>query len=401
MWSEKYRPIRLSAMVGNENLRLRLYRWLQEWTPGTKPLLLLGPPGTGKTTSAYLLGKELGYSVAGINASDVRTKKALEEKLGPLSENEGLFGERFLLFLDEVDGLHGRTDFGGSEFISDLIKESRYPLTMAANAEDVDVIRTLAKRSEIIRFYPLSHRQVEVYLRRILAREGVEVDESLFSQVISRSRGDMRAAINSVQHLSELQGNTKELVPIRDQELSLREVIENLGSTKNCEEIRILLRQCKEHNPVVKLRAIYRGVISGPIDESLRIDVLQQLADLDQLAFQSEFQRKFGLRRYFDTLLAKTIFPIRTQIRYHEYEEIPWPALQRIWNHGRVFRKVASKLGRLSVCSTRKTHAYSLPYLVFEFGKDKKQAEDIANALRFEEGEVKIFEKESQSLRKR
>tara|TARA_B100000315_G_scaffold188960_1_gene178776 strand:+ start:2365 stop:3531 length:1167 start_codon:yes stop_codon:yes gene_type:complete len=388
-------------MVGNEDSRLRLYRWLQGWTPGTKPTLLLGPPGTGKTTSAYLLGKELGYRVAGINASDVRTKKALEEKLGPLLENKGLFGESFLLFLDEVDGLHGRTDFGGGEFINDLIKESKYPLTMAANAEDVDVIRSLAKRSEIIRFYPLSHRQKELYLRRILAREEVVVDENLFSQVISKSRGDMRAAINSVQHLPELKGNKKESVPVRDQELSLRELIEKLGPTKDCEEIRSLLRRCTEHSPVVKLRTIYRGVTSGKMDESLRIDVLQQLADLDGLTFQSEFQRKFGLRRYFDTLLARTIFPIRTQIRYHEYDEIPWPVLQRIWNHGRVFRKVANKMGRLSVCSTRKTMAYSLPYFVFEFGNDKKRAEDIAKALEFDEGDVKVFEKESQSLRKR
>jgi len=53
MWSEKYRPQIISDMVGNEESRASIMEWFVKWKKGTKPLLLVGPPGIGKTTMAY------------------------------------------------------------------------------------------------------------------------------------------------------------------------------------------------------------------------------------------------------------------------------------------------------------------------------------------------------------
>ena len=77
MWSEKYRPQIISDMVGNEESRASIMEWFTKWKKGTKPILLVGPPGIGKTTIAYLVAKQFGYDMIGLNASDVRSKSRI------------------------------------------------------------------------------------------------------------------------------------------------------------------------------------------------------------------------------------------------------------------------------------------------------------------------------------
>ena len=92
MWSEKYRPQNISDMVGNEESRSSIVEWFAKWKKGTKPLLLIGPPGIGKTTIAYLVAKQFGYDLIGLNASDVRSKSRINEILSPVLGNTTILG---------------------------------------------------------------------------------------------------------------------------------------------------------------------------------------------------------------------------------------------------------------------------------------------------------------------
>ena len=125
MWSEKYRPRKPDQLIGNEEARLALSLWLSTWKPGTKAALLMGPPGTGKTTYVGLLARTSGMNLVDLNASDVRTKDKLQKRMGEVMATVSLFGERSLIFLDEVDGLAGRSDYGAVEFIKESVKESQ------------------------------------------------------------------------------------------------------------------------------------------------------------------------------------------------------------------------------------------------------------------------------------
>ena len=103
MWVEKYRPKKVSELVGNEECMEHFVRWLSTWRPGRRPALLLGPPGVGKTTLVHAAAAELNYQLIELNASDIRTKEKLERKLGPSLTSQTIFREKLLIFLDEID----------------------------------------------------------------------------------------------------------------------------------------------------------------------------------------------------------------------------------------------------------------------------------------------------------
>ena len=79
-----------------------------------KTILLVGPPGIGKTTMAFLVAKQFGYDMIGLNASDVRSKSRINEILTPVLGNQSVLGTP-MIFVDEVDGIHGSSDYGGVE----------------------------------------------------------------------------------------------------------------------------------------------------------------------------------------------------------------------------------------------------------------------------------------------
>ncbi|MDQ5860382.1 MAG: AAA family ATPase, partial [Thermoproteota archaeon] len=134
MWSERHRPKTVQEMVGNEDARLVVIKWLAGWVSGSRPLLLLGPPGTGKTTLVHTLARQFDYDVVEMNASDIRNKDALQARITPVFQNTAnLIGKKILLFLDEVDGISGREDTGGLDTLTNLIKEPTVPVIMAAN----------------------------------------------------------------------------------------------------------------------------------------------------------------------------------------------------------------------------------------------------------------------------
>ena len=68
-------------------------KWLTGWV-SSRPLLLVGPPGTGKTT-LHALARQLDCDVVEMNASDIRNKEALQARITPVFQNTAnLIGKR-------------------------------------------------------------------------------------------------------------------------------------------------------------------------------------------------------------------------------------------------------------------------------------------------------------------
>lgn len=201
-WIRKYAPARADEVVGQEKGVARIKSFITNFSKGSKPLLLHGPPGTGKTTSVYAVTNELDLEVIEVNASDARNKAAINELLGAALGQQSLFFKGKAILVDEADGLSGTKDRGGLQALLALIKTSSFPVIITANDIEKRKLKALKKASETVAFEALTATAITTLLERIAKAEGIEAEGKALGAIARRVGGDARAAVNDLQTLS-------------------------------------------------------------------------------------------------------------------------------------------------------------------------------------------------------
>ena len=385
MWTEKYRPKTIGGMVGNEEARLKLVSWLEKWKPGARAALLVGPPGTGKTTLVHLLAARSGLNLVELNASDARTKEKLSRRIGEVLTSTSLMGERTLVFLDEVDGLSGRNDYGAVEFIKDSIKKSENPIVMAANDPDADQVKKLGEASLILRIRPPPPREVQLYLRMIADKEGLKVDDRALGETVTAAAGDIRYAVNALQ--SGAAG-------VKDVEATAAQAI---NAFFDAPDGPTALKALRSHpgQPRDKIRDLLGSVLKARLDGSDRAKALEVLSRADMLVGRMTRGQDWRLLRYFDSTIAYGIKGALPGERLaYSQDFLPWPLQLRVWNDSKKVKELAAALGpRLSV--SQKGHLVEdFPYLML-LCSSKKFRDELARLLDLEEPMVTFLAKES------
>ncbi|MEE8181312.1 MAG: AAA family ATPase [Nitrosopumilaceae archaeon] len=385
MWSEKHRPQNISDMIGNEEARTAFVEWFTKWKKGTKPILLVGPPGIGKTTISNLAGKQFGYDMISLNASDVRTKSRITQVLTPVLGNITVLG-RPMIFVDEVDGIHGRADFGGAEALIKILKEPTIPIVLGANSDTSDKMKSIKKVVKTIYFRPLPPRLLRLCLENILKREGAKLSPGSLIKIIDESRGDIRSMINSAQaHVTGFNPPTERSFETLDVEAGVNAFFK----ANSIDEARSVIYSMSI-NPREKINAFYSTIITSNLSKEESGKMLEVLSEADMLYGKIMKTQEWRLLRYLDEILLG-LYKKGTSIRYSRYN-LSWPLLNRLRWDGRTIKALVSALAKNMHVSKSTFATFYFPYILFMI--KNKQLD-----LELEENYSEIIEKEIERLK--
>ena len=358
MWSEKYRPQNISDMVGNEESRSAIMEWFAKWKKGTKPLLLVGPPGIGKTTMAFLVAKQFGYDMIGLNASDVRSKSRINEILTPVLGNVSVLGTP-MIFVDEVDGIHGRGDYGGVAALVDILKEPTVPIILAANDDTSDKMKNIKKVVKTISFKKIPPRLLRVYLENILKKESAKLSPGSLIKVIDKSRGDIRSMINLTQ--SMVTGFNPQ-TETTFENIDVEDGINAFFKSKSVEEARGVLYSM-QIDPREKINAFYSSIVTSSLDPETFAKYLEIISEADMLYGKIVRTQNWRLLRYLNDILIK-LYHNDDRVRYAQYN-LSWPLLNRIRWDGAKIKSLSSVMAKKLHLSSSAFVTFGLPFVLF------------------------------------
>ncbi len=199
-WVEKYRPKTLDEVIGQENIVKLMKSFLKQ--KNMPHLLFAGPPGVGKTTVALAFANELfNGQLSGnfleLNASDERGIDVIREKVKEFArvipQNDVGFK---ILFLDEADALTPEAQQALRRMMEVYSKQTRFILSCNYPSK---IIEPIQSRVSILRFQPLTKKDIEKLVKRIAKEEKLELEEGVIDYLYEISEGDTRKILNILQ----------------------------------------------------------------------------------------------------------------------------------------------------------------------------------------------------------
>ena len=193
LWVEKYRPKNLDTYIGNEHLKSKVEVYLES---GDLPhLLLYGKAGTGKTTLAKLLVKNIDCDYLYINASDENNVETVRTKVKNFASTVG-FKDMKVIILDECDYITPNAQAALRNLMETFSKHCRFILTCNFVERIIDPLQSRCQVFEII---PPSKKDVAVHLSKVMELEKTTYDNEDLKVLIDSSYPDVRKIINATQ----------------------------------------------------------------------------------------------------------------------------------------------------------------------------------------------------------
>jgi replication factor C small subunit len=214
IWTEKYRPSRFHELVGQNDIVKRVEGLTNSMN--IPHLLFAGPAGTGKSSLALIIVKELygtnwRENYLELNASDERGINIVREKVKNFARTKSIGNVPFkIIFLDEADALTPEAQQALRRTMENYSSTCRFVLSCNYSSKIIDPIQS---RCGIFRFKLLEKKDIEKYLLDIVKRENLTIKPEAIEILYEGSEGDCRRATNLLQATASISPNiTAELV---------------------------------------------------------------------------------------------------------------------------------------------------------------------------------------------
>ncbi len=214
LWVERHRPRSVSEMKGQRAVVDRLSAYSESKT--FPHLMFAGPPGTGKTTAALALTRDVfgdGFrsNLLEMNASDERKLESIRTKVKQFARTAPMPGTSFkVIFLDEADALTSDAQGALRRIMEQFAETCRFILSCNYSSKIVEAIQS---RCAVFRFRPLDKEKVLEKVMEVANSEGVNLEDEAARAIADVSLGDLRKAITSLQVAASLDPHvTRDLV---------------------------------------------------------------------------------------------------------------------------------------------------------------------------------------------
>ena len=278
LFVEKYRPSTLDNYIGNQHLKSKVKHYLES---GDLPhLLLYGKAGTGKTTLAKLLVKNIDCDYLYINASDENNVETVRTKVKDFASTIG-FKDMKVIILDECDYITPNAQAALRNLMETFSKHCRFILTCNYVERIIDPIQSRCQSFQII---PPSRNEVAKHLHKILVKENIMDTPEDIKILVESGYPDIRRVINSAQRNvvnGKLKLDTTSIIQ-NDYKLKLIKILE----TKNKRDAFTDIRKLLADNQITDFADLFRllydevdGYGKGHVAECILIIARYELSD--------------------------------------------------------------------------------------------------------------------------
>lgn len=288
IWTERFRPSKFKEVVGQEDIVKRIQSLTQSLN--IPHLLFAGPAGTGKSTLALIIVKELFGDIwkenyLELNASDERGINIVREKVKDFARTKSLGKVPFkIIFLDEADALTPEAQQALRRTMENYSATCRFILSCNYSSKIIDPIQS---RCALFRFKLLEKKDIEKVINSICQGEKLTIDSEALEALYEGSEGDCRRAINLLQSTASISPSiTMDLVSTvisnakpKDIKIVLDYALAGDFQKSREKLLDVMLKESISGQDVVK--SIQKEIWNLPVEPEIKVKLTEKTGEIE------------------------------------------------------------------------------------------------------------------------